>query len=499
MFHVAKAFSRFATVCVVLAFALATPQPDLQYARASTPDAARAAGCAGQKTSAAPGRIPSKVNFTGTGIISGYVTVPETGLGVPGVTIGLYGCYLLYWVPPNYQSRIETTSRWDGYYEFRGLDAGVYGLEIVAYGSVTAPLDYYPVDPTGRRVVVSEASTQVVHFAFARGGSVTGRVTNAQGVPIQDVSAELHSAAPPANTSPSQNAQKSPTSPSASPYPWVTDANGRYTLSGVRPGIYRVVFYPGFDGVPTSYAITTSALFTVTAPYTMSNVNAVLNAGGAITGRVIAADTGHSPQGTTLIYVDGVNVDYSGYTWINWHIGPDGIYQFTSLIPGTYRIHAVDVYPGRYLPQYYNNKTSLATANIVTVTAGVTTTNINFALDPGAQVSGTVTDQWGFPQHHVGAQVLNLQGTVVASTTTDMYGGYITNPGLPSGTYRVRFGTGVSPWFCDFPLYATQYYSGSSTFASATPLVLTAGTVRGNVNAVIAALSPMLYMPLVLR
>jgi hypothetical protein len=76
----------------------------------------------------------------------------------------------------------------------------------------------------------------------------------------------------------------------------------------------------------------------------------------------------------------------------------DGTYQATDLAPGTYHLGFATTsgeFCGAsidFLPQYYNGKSSLATANPVTVTSGGTTSNINAALQPGGQISGTVTD-----------------------------------------------------------------------------------------------------------
>jgi hypothetical protein len=118
---------------------------------------------------------------------------------------------------------------------------------------------------------------------------------------------------------------------------------------------------------------------------------------------------------------------------------------------------------------------------------------VYFALDPGAQLSGTLTDRLGNPARFVGVRVLDMQGNEVAHGTTYTTGYYLTYPGVPSGSYRVRFGTEVSPWYCDLPVYAAQYY------ANAAPLNLTAGVVTKNINAVVVPLAPKVYLPLRLR
>ncbi len=499
MLHIGKTSFRFMAACFALSLSRTVPQPAVNDTRVSTRVALAESGCAAQQLDGGQAHTAGPEALTGTNVISGYATVSGTGVGVPGITVMLYGCYLL---DPG-GSLMQTVTGWNGYYQFLGLAAGVYGLNW--YPSYSAPdwvSTYYSVGGNVRKVSIGNASTTVVNITLAPGGWITGRVTNAQGAPLPGVLAS----AGPANTAfrggmaPS-NAQARPRLPGALESMPITDSDGRFTISGLKPGDYSITFGPPSYGAAYGYAITRyPSTVAVSAGYTNTNINAVLSPGGVITGRVTGADTGLGIL-PAAIFLDGINVFYSASDNTS-NFGSDGSYRFVNLPPGTYRLHAFDANRGsKYMLEYYNNKTTSETADLVTVTAGVTTTNVNFALDPGAQVAGSISDTWGYPQRFVGVQVLDIQGNVVASDTTDIGGSYITSPGLPSGTYWVRFGTGASLWFCEFPLYPTRYYSGSNTLAGATPLVLSAGAVRNNVNAVMEPLvvNPVLFLPVMVR
>jgi hypothetical protein len=396
--------------------------------------------------------------------------------------------------------RFSKMTNADGYYEFIGLDAGAYTLNWVPsnYTPSLVSDTYYPVGGNIRSVSVGNAARAVANFSFAPGGTIAGRVTNLSGTPLADVfpyqmvTEEFETQAHQASTPPpSVQAWRLGATGRAS-HPSTTNANGEYTISGLASGTYQIRFFPLTPGSSSGYAFKTSGIITVTAPYTRSGANVALSLGGIITGRVTMADLGEAVPGRPWVYLEGDNIPpawgydilYSG-TGVNYH--------FTNLPPGTYRLYTIDeAGQSKYIPEYYNNKFSASSATLVTVYASKTVSNVNFVLDPGAQVMGNVTNQWNFPLENIRVQVLDLQGHVVASATTLWDGNYLTGPGLMAGDYRVRFLTPALLWCATTP-YATSYYSDGAI------LHLSTESTTVGINGVMMPLPPMLYLPLALR
>ena len=136
-----------------------------------------------------------------------------------------------------------------------------------------------------------------------------------------------------------------------------------------------------------------ATIITATGGVTLTNINAQLAAStvgpaGAITGTVTAADTGLPLNMWVYAYNSGGSQAGSSYA-------TGGAYVLSNLSAGAYRVYfsGSSPYPGRY----YNNKPNLAAANVVTVTSGVTVTNINQVLKPGGIITGVVTGSGGVP------------------------------------------------------------------------------------------------------
>ena len=76
------------------------------------------------------------------------------------------------------------------------------------------------------------------------------------------------------------------------------------------------------------------------------------------------------------------------------------------------------------------------TADPVSVTLGATTNGIDFALDPGGRISGTVKGINNSPLANVEVRTYDSAGNRVDSVLTDGAGNFITS-GLASGTHYV--------------------------------------------------------------
>jgi hypothetical protein len=146
-----------------------------------------------------------------------------------------------------------------------------------------------------------------------------------------------------------------------------------------------------------------------------------------------------------------------------------GHYSVGPLLTGTYVVEFIDS-KGPHVDTWYNGKTSGQDADLINVTAGVDTANIDTEMAIGGQITGHVTDAV------TSAAVSSVCVEVYDATTeqqvdnarcTDDFGSYITG-GLPVGDYRLYFnvydGTHVPQW-----------YDGQSTFETATTVHVSAG------------------------
>lgn len=156
----------------------------------------------------------------------------------------------------------------------------------------------------------------------------------------------------------------------------------------------------------------------------------------------------------------------------------DGTYRAT--VPaGKYRLAFTQVWGGdvEYVQEIWDNKVDINSGNILTVTAGKTST-VNAKLSVGATISGHVTDASGKPL--VNASVLLLQGQGLGKIdSTDSRGAYTINGVLPS-TYKMEF---HAP---DGKNFAHEYWDNSLTEAGGKTITVRAGELRTGVNAQLA-------------
>ena len=238
-------------------------------------------------------------------------------------------------------------------------------------------------------------------------------------------------------------------------------------------------------------------------------VPAVALATGSISGTVYdAGQSGHPAYNVPVsVYDTSGSVVGSACTFI------DG--KFTVVVPsaGSYRVgfatapicaHPYNQSdqppqgPGNYVPQYYNNKGSLATADPVSVTGTSDTSLPAISIQSGG-VTGTIYLDSSAPAADVPVVAYDSNGNVVRTTCTTTGGTYRLF-GLATGTYRIGantvpgddtvniYGGGGppgNPFACQPKAYLPRYYNLKWSLATADPVSVTAGSTASGIDGVL--------------
>lgn len=430
--------------------------------------------------------------------VTGIVTDLETGLPVSNVEIAVYN---------NSGVRLAST-RTDaaGVFMTTGFQGGTY------YAGTRGLVSYLeqiyngvPCLPglcsatNGTPLVLADPGVRPgVNFALARGGSISGRVTDPAGGGVAGVGVEVWVKPAPANPI-VEFVQRG-----------TTDATGAYTVAGIPAGnvyvaAYNTVGYLNklYDNVPCMNRCYpgNGNLVPVVNGVTTPDINFVLPREGRIGGRVTDATTGTGvvsvnvqiytlasailpggpapPPPPSLQFVMGAFTDATG------------AYDIGGLPAGTY--YARTTLAGAYINQAYDNLQCGFTCGQVTGTPIVVseggTSTADFALVLGGRVSGHITDaQSSSDLPGVFVLLYSAGGTFVTSTRTNAAGVY-TLEGLPGGQY---FAATSAP-----STYVNQIYSGISCLSFCQPgpgggtaIFVTAGVTTANVNFALTLAGP---------
>jgi hypothetical protein len=325
------------------------------------------------------------------GSISGTVTAADTGLPLGDVMVHVYA---------SSGDRLPSRIVRNGQYLIADLAAGQYRLHFEP-GSSGPDCGYRPewyndqasLEAAIPITVNAGAVTPNINVALARGSAILGQLVQAEnGVPLTNVSINVYDVSGEI---------------AASGY---TNFLGHYLTSpALASGAYFVHFSDYNQGNIDEYyndQLTRGKadVVTVSAPNDVTGISAALAEGGTIHGRVVAADTAAGLTDIQIIVYNGEGepVGYAATT-------SDGRYSVTDgLAVGSYRVSfAAPAGPGpalvaqnanalssgseiatlpgsaAYLPQFYNNKRTLAEADWVAVTGPLETRDINAVLQRG--------------------------------------------------------------------------------------------------------------------
>jgi hypothetical protein len=314
---------------------------------------------------------------------------------------------------------------------------------------------------------IATGASVTADMVLARGGTISGRVTSA-GVGIDRAAVVVY------------NLLDEPLLET------VADPSGRYRTPGLPAGRYRLQFSAG--GYQASYSggsatLASAAVIDVGSSSATPNIDAVLTAGGTISGRVTAADSGQGLSGVVVFLHDAAGNRTQSVT-----TRADGSYNTSPVPAGNYRVEydtTQDLYDtGGYISAFHGGST-LANATAVTVTSGAETSGIDAALAPGATISGNITGSFGTPPgvelSYVIVRLYDARGAVVRQRLS--YAGSYRFRGLPSGTYRVEFATHGA--LGDLAQEFIPAFYGGASLATATPVSVTAPQQVTNISAVL--------------
>jgi hypothetical protein len=394
------------------------------------------------------------------GTIAGVVKSADHNTGLPDIDVTVFD--------QNDDYVIDETTSGSGHYSIGGLAPGTYTLQFLDedgnYGSQW--WSGHGVESAADHITVQAKTTTTANATMALGGQISGVVDGADtSGPLADVEVDAYD---------SDGTDVASTS---------TQADGTYSFGGLSAGNYTVHFedqdargyasqwYSGQVEQSTAGHVAVTAGGTATA-------NANLAVGGTISGTVTASSGG----------ADLASVEVEAYAADGTELGStytedSGTYSIAGVPAGSVKVQFLYQGDGNYAPQWWNNKTSLATADSLQVTANGTST-ANAALGAGSTISGTVTaSDTGNPLENVDVTVDDATGTQVGEYETDSTGTYSIDS-LAAGNYTVHFA------YDGLAGYQSQWWNGKTSAGTADVVQLTAGST--------ATLSPALAKTVVL-
>jgi len=274
---------------------------------------------------------------------------------------------------PDYQYCVERTTAGDGYYEIPSLAGGNY---VVRTYSGYAD-EYYNDKPSRNDAdlvdVVEGEETPNIDFTLGPPGTISGTVMDTDGDPI--AGADI-TACPEDDCESAESA-----------------ADGTYTITGLD--YFAYIVRAEAEGYVREYWQDARRSADATpVPVSEGNLNQTgidfhLDVGGTISGTVTAG--GNPVEGATVSAFDPS--DPWG-TLLPLVTDAGGDYVITSVGAGSYLVSAIQE---GYAWEYYHEVRWEEDATAVPVTDGQETENINFTLDVGGSICGTVRDKDGNP------------------------------------------------------------------------------------------------------
>lgn len=328
--------------------------------------------------------------------------------------------------------------------------------------------------------VLSGSDTGLVDFSLSGGLSISGRVRDsatAAGIALARVTAfDVGGFA-------AGSAQ--------------ADASGNYTISGLRPGTYRLrttnlsgyvnQIWNGTSCSPTPCLIAAGTPLALAA--NTGGIDFNLSRGSSISGTATDTFNNPLPTGTALLF-DATGAEITSVPVTN------GVWEFSGLANGTYFVLIRNA--SGLIDQLYDSipcpagACSIAAIGTPIVLSGAAAAkgsvaggaaDIDLQLPPGQTLSGTVRDaSTNAPLPGVTVFFFNSAGVEVGQATTNALGQYVSEGGLAPGSYRAATANGQRRGAGDG--YINRLFSGqncllSCDFAAGTEIGVGSAPVSG--------------------
>lgn len=326
---------------VVVAGVLAAPAQTISggTGQATVPQAERGGQRPGAPTT--PPRDARSQPQAGKGRLRGRVVTADSGAPVRRAQVLLSA---------QGQSRTTTTDG-EGRYEFTGLAAGSYNLNVTRPGFITQQYGQRRANAPGVPVVLANGQTlSQVDFALVRGGVITGRITDDFGDPMAgaQIQVQRYTYGPFG-----RQLTGAPTAPGN----FMTDDLGQFRLYGLAPGDYVVsarvqtnmiqvpgqddrregfppTYYPGTPNIAEAQTVSVSGAQETPVHFTM-----VASRLARVSGRVL--DSQGRPAAGAMLQLSTGNSS-GGVTFGAGQVSPDGTFTIANVPPGD---HVIRVSP----------------------------------------------------------------------------------------------------------------------------------------------------------
>lgn len=402
----------------------------------------------------------------GKGSIAGRVQRPS-GASMRDVQVYAY--------KSDYNFYRSGTTMASGIYFIPNLPAGEYIVQCSYKVNDTYVSIWYPgsqTDDDAVLVTVKEPDTTLgIDFVIPFGGTISGKVVNSAGTPLNAYDADVH-AFDKGNIFVRSGR---------------TDENGRFKISELWSGPYRLfVDYRGRENNISGWHYRASDFSKAKALAVRSkkitNVSIKLAPGAIISGQIINYDGLAPPEGCYAeIY------DQRGSLVEKTQVAQDGSYSLSGLSSGTYKVHIDTTYCRFYstrapCSEWYGGAYSFSEAASITVNAQQKVGNIDVPLHQGGYITGTLRGPGTHTSGYQGeVNAYDLNGNFIRDSDADFNGRYVLI-GLPSGKYKLL--GSYSSWGQDS--YA-EFYENKQNFGAATTVSVSAPGGTSGINFMLEA------------
>jgi len=346
-----------------------------------------------------------------------------------------------------------------GAWSLGGLAAGTYKLLVYAPSGVnlvdgwytSANANHFTTAAASATGLVVGPSKTGVAIKVPAGFTISGIVTNTSGTPLSNVAV----------------------SASATGYAGsaVTDATGKYTITGLAAGTYKLSLSPGgsspyvegwYMTANTNHftTVSTSANGVVVGP-SKTGINVKLPAGFTISGKLTT--TGGTPLVSASVTTGAGPSSRSAAT------DASGNFKIVGLKAGGYTLHVSPPYGQNLQTGFYTsgnaNRFTAVAASATKLAVGPNLTGLVIKIPAGYTISGKITGPTGTGLAYSGVNASGANGSFSAYTATD---GTYKIIGLSAGTWKVTasapYGQGlVGGWYTTAN---ANHYTASSTSAT---------------------------------